>query len=91
MKIKELLKNESCWAQDTYARNAKGEHVPVNSSDAVCWDLVGAIAKCYPHNCIRMHEKFRLALNRESPFSLASWNDTHHWEEVKTLLEKMDV
>jgi hypothetical protein len=92
MKVRELLSDESKWTQDANARDKNGVDVPVYSPKACCWCLQGAMDKCYgfwngPWDLLRKNlpeDRFRL-------ITVAGWNDMHSYEEVKELVDRLDI
>ena len=45
--VLQLLSDPKHWTQDANARNSKGVKCELDSPDAQCFCLVGAIYKCY--------------------------------------------
>lgn len=89
MKVSELLSNESKWTKDTQARNK--DNVPVRFDDpsAVCWCLLGAIAKCYD-KCESLEIRNRLREFLPHP-CINRFNDNHSYEEVMEVVRQADI
>lgn len=89
-KIKELFSDSSKWTQGEYAKDAKGNMVWVDSPKAVCWCLEGAVRHCYPPS--KWCETYA-KLHNELGGWASVWNDNNKrtFEEVKALVEKLDV
>lgn len=89
MKIKELLAKPENWTKGNFAKDKLGFVVPVNSKEAVCWCLAGAINKCYLNNDFNI----LTLLNNNDIYHIPSWNDaperTH--AEVLALVERLDI
>jgi hypothetical protein len=92
--IKELLSEETKWTTGAFARSKDGSLVGPCSPKAVCWCLAGAAKKCYgseAHADI-LQKIYEAAVNRSAGArSIASWNDTHTYAEVKALVERLDI
>lgn len=90
MKIKELLSDPSKWTQQFYAKNHFDRSVKSNSTDAVCWCLQGAVKKCYPPE---NHQLIYDKIIAEVGLEICGWNDnsTRTFEDVKKLVEKLDI
>lgn len=94
MKIKELLKDESNWTQDKFARDENGMGVSADNSTAVCWCLTGAIYRCYHSDDDRV-----VALVTDyifetfNTYGIAHWNDlpTTTFSDIKQLIETLDI
>lgn len=100
MKIHELYIDESKWTKRAYARNIKGEKVPIEAKDAVCFCLGGAINKCYPPNKQSIiYHKIKLKIkglgdiNDDFFGGVVDWNDATErvFEEVKNLAIELDI
>lgn len=96
MKIKELLTDESRWCKGHVARNKYGEKEDIESEQAVCWCLSGAIGKCYPYkdrNAISL--KIRDAIVKHLGYVLGTiaFNDDKKttFEDVRKVIELADV
>lgn len=110
MKAFELLSEPRSWTQSAYARDAAGEALvfpglepqevtqapaAAVSKRAVCWDILGAIYRCYPvAERPKMTARIAAHLQGEPPRrSVCEFNDdprrTH--AEVIALLKKLDV
>lgn len=89
MKAHELLADRKNWTQGAYALNGEGFITLPRDKDAVCWCMVGAIAKCYPDFNERKAAKCKV-LNFLSG-SIVEFNDNHTHEEVLAVLKEADV
>ena len=47
MKVGELLADPAHWTKHAMARDAFGTVIRINSPNATCWCLLGAIRHCY--------------------------------------------
>jgi len=89
MKIKELLSDKSKWTQKAYARDIHGDALGHGSSQfAVSWCLVGAMEKCYPDFNVVDDIVSKIHRKVGGP---AIFNDSHTFEEVKQLVEELDI
>ena len=88
MKAHELLKEESNWCRQAYARDRSGRHIQPDDPEAVRWCLVGAIHRCYGYG----NESLKI-LNRLGFERPAHWNDSpkRRFQEVRELLLRLDV
>lgn len=100
MKIKELFNDDSKWCKDALATNIDNDIVDPNSPTATRWCLAGAIFKCYPPERrneieqrirIRIGMSFNLRSGDKVPISL--WNDDKDrtFEQIKDLIESLDI
>jgi len=92
VKVQELLISEDNWTRHVLARNLENEPTFSNDSDAVCWCLVGAIAKCYGSNepkRIKVINK----VERSVKIGIAKWNGNRDrtFEDVKNLVLKLNI
>jgi len=62
------------WCQNSYARNASGQPVPIDSPNAVCFCLVGAMSKVGMSNEEGDNLSFRIPPRFSSLFV---FNDDH--------------
>lgn len=85
MKVKDLLKDESKWTKGCHARDASGE--AVSPRDGCSWCLLGAVDYCYYPNSEIVLKKIR----REVGGFIGIWNDSHTFEEVRNLIEELDI
>lgn len=88
MKVSELLATPARWTQGTMARNDRGQPVYPDSKSAVCWCLVGAVAKCYTSHSDHIRVMGKL---KEHMSVVSIYNDTHTFEEVKSLVLELDI
>lgn len=109
MKAFELLSEPRAWTQNAYARDAAGDELAfpgllcgtdaehaAGSKRAVCWDILGAIIRCYPNAEQREAAVKKVAkkLQAEPPRrALCEFNDAPHrtHADVVELLKKLDV
>ncbi len=49
MKVRDLLNSSGRHSRISLARNHKGEPVPVRSTEAVSWSIIGALMFVYPN------------------------------------------
>lgn len=91
MKIKELLSDKSKWIQHTYAVEIIGGHVNPHSDKAVAFCLLGALARCYGGSNEYMEVKARIV--KKVGWYISLWNDDENriFEEVKALVEELDI
>lgn len=91
MKVKELLSDSSKWTQGSFAKDKFGEVTKIDSKDATCWCLQGALQLCYGNYSINpsIYDKVKSEINRSIP----GWNDTPErtFEDVKQLVETLDI
>ena len=87
MKVKEFLSGPEVWTQGVIARDKNNKPVFINHPGAVKWCLVGAICKCY--DC--RNDKLIISLLYDKVGLVGNFNDTHTFEEVKALVEEMDI
>ncbi len=91
MKIRELYTDESRWCQHFECIDSKGNPVDFHSNRAASWCLLGSILKCYG-NDPSIISKIRSTLKEKGlGGSIFTFNDTHTFEEVKGLVELLDV
>jgi len=89
MKIRELLTDESKWTKRFYAVDSNGEPLPPRSENAVSWCILGAINKCYTtEEFVDLYLKMALHLGVAS---LVSWNERATFQDVRTLVESLDI
>ena len=91
MKIKQLLATEKNWCKGSFAQDAQGNTVSSHETTATAWCLVGAARQCYPE----LERSFILRQIKEarSMRDVGTWNDAPErtFEEVKRLVEALDV
>lgn len=91
MKVRELLSSAEKWTQGVYARRQDGSETYPTYPDAASWCIAGAIVRCYE---IELHHGLIDSVGRriESP-SIGEWNDAteRKFEEVKALLDELDI
>ncbi len=93
MKIKELFSSADKWTKEMMARTAEGKWNPVHDSDTTCWSLTGGVMKCYEREG-RSDEIYALikteVLSRGFK-SVSSFNEAASFEDIKQLVEKLDI
>lgn len=89
-----LLANGSSWGQGANARNAAGKAVPILSSEAVTWDVFGALQKAHYNSGLETFRDFHAAyaeMKRAIPpgfrnRDIESYNDfAQSFEEITVL------
>lgn len=97
MKAWELLDGPEKWTQGEGARDENGVPVYYNAKNAVCWCLMGALAKCYGSltpDWYAAVDKVNDALTQKHKNILViKWNDDPNrtWQEVHDLLKELDI
>jgi hypothetical protein len=94
MKCHELISNESKWTQKIGARSVNNIPICILNHDAVKWCIAGALCVCYPDTAEQIYKMDLLcaSLGLEPRFvNLHEWNDSVTYDEVITLLRKLDV
>lgn len=92
MKVKELFDgNPDRWTQGSYAIDKEGNKVPYDSEKARAWCLDGAISKCYGELSEEYWDIYTRINNKVDGY--ISWNDNPYrkFEEVKALVEELDI
>ena len=86
MKIRELLSDESKWCRGSLSLDKEGNKIDPIDSQACCWCLYGACMKCYDfyNNII---EKILIKIG----CYIDDWNDKSTFQEVKNLVEELDI
>lgn len=87
MKIRELLSDETKWCKNDVAQDKDGSAISATSDDACKWCLVGAIDKCYTDSTEDIWLKIYKYLN----MSIGKFNDSHNFEDIKNLVEELDI
>lgn len=87
MKIRELLSDESKWTQQTCARDQNGERTEIGDPTATKFCIYGAIIKCYGE----CRDEIWLKLRKRIDGNPVAFNDMHTFEEVKAIVEELDV
>ena len=91
MKVKDFL-TEDKWIQKFGAINSEGVWVSANDESAVKWCLIGAIYKCYELFPLKVANKVYDHLRATvGCSSIATFNDTHTYEEVIALAKELDI
>lgn len=89
MKVQELLSDRTKWTQNSFARDELDESAPLNSPDAVCWCLVGALIKCYGgEQATKLQERISAHLKINS---VLVWNDDATYEQVIAVVKELDL
>ena len=89
MTVRELLTDASKWTQKVPARDAEGMVVSVFDPTATCWCLAGALHYCYSYEeRVVLYAAIYEELNIRS---IVDWNDSHSFNDVKSLVEKLDI
>ena len=90
MKVRELLSSREKWTQGESSRDSFGNPVDINSPNAVCWCLSGALYKCYRASKVaflmpRVQNLFQV--------HVIDWNDDPRtrFEDVKALVDRLDI
>lgn len=90
MKLKELFADPKRWTQGTSARGKSGRAVSPASQYAVCFCLLGGVIKCYPNT----EEKEAVERKIEKRLKISrywKWNDMATFEQVKKLVNELDI
>jgi len=92
MKIKDFLTKEN-WTQGANARDKNGNTVYVFSEHACQFCLLGAIMKLYPPSeRDEVDYVLRCAINLKSDYtSISHFNDNSDFNEVKCILDTLDI
>lgn len=94
MKIRDLLSGTHRWTQRAYARNGRNAHVNVDSPNAVCHCLTGALRLCYPDRYSTERIMVRSAIIKAiGGGSITEWNDdpARTFSHIKGLVELLDI
>jgi hypothetical protein len=89
---RDLLSVPGQWTKRQAARDKDGNMTGPHSPDAVCWCLIGALAKCKVPTYGPMRDKIvRVIYDRypETNGGLVSFNDSQ--ESVEPILEVLDI
>lgn len=89
MKVKELIDSKEKWTRHACYRDIKGQIIH-NPEMAHSYCLVGAIMVCYPTNKDR-EPIFKKIKEQIGHFYPSHWNDSHKYEDVKQLVETIDI
>lgn len=89
MKVKELLKDSTCWTKRAYARDKSGEPRSIHSEDTCRWCLIGAVHKLYPDTV----HLISVRIYNETKMDAVVWNDDpkRTYEEVANLIDKLGI
>ncbi len=100
MKVSELFSHWRAWTQGVPARDADGNRVEPRDERAVKWDLLGAIAKCYPpaeaHD-VEMRVRHHLFQRKDGKLKLGDclslWNDNidRTFKDVIRVVRALDI
>lgn len=90
--VLDLLSDASKWTQNASARDAQGKSVHPTAIEAVCWCVIGAVAKCYPE--ITSQSKAMLRLMAACPGGVVvgfNCNPVRKFEEVREVIIKAQI
>jgi hypothetical protein len=99
VKVRELLSDESKWTKGAYARDADGNDLylsGVDSPNASCWCLDGALHRCYKGDAYFLSlwaiKSVLIGLCPNAP-TPTSFNDrrTTDFATLREVLERADV
>lgn len=90
MKVRELLATSDRWIQGDFAKDINGKSVNSLSDDAVCWCLAGAINFCVNGNNEEYWKLYDI-ISMETAQNVVAFNETHTYEEVIAMLNKLDI
>jgi len=93
MLIKNWFKSPECWCQRHAAVDANGEETgcsPSNLSKICGLCLYGAVYMFYPQydDRERIFKAIREEIGQEC---IGGWNDTHGFDDVVALVEKLEI
>lgn len=98
MKIRKLLTDKSQWTQGANARNSSAEPVGLDSADAVCWCLAGALVRCYRNGrrgsaLERDMDRHVRQITHGAYGNFVAWNDAPErtFNDIRQLIEEMDI
>ena len=94
MTLTELFSVRERWTLGATARNIVGERVSVNSTEAVCWCLSGAIEYLYPEckTNFEVRDKLMKVLEGKGFRGiLTNYNDFQGYEAVVELVTEAGV
>ena len=98
MKPSDVLKLKKNWVKNSYANRQDGSSCSVESDNAVCWCLVGAIMKCYPHPKTQVEKRLKASSAMKKLFpgrtnSLLQFNDHKDtkFTDVKKVLKEAEL
>lgn len=87
MKAHELLSGPERLAKGTFARDASGNPVDLDSAAAVSWCAWGAIKRCYSFmDCGELEDVLYDKVGH-----VPAWSDAHTYEEVHSVLVELDI
>lgn len=90
----ELLDHESKWTKNANARNSKGEIVNLFSEEACCWDLIGALHKCYTGKSI-LYKHYQNILNHrtfiKSYGMVGKFNDKTNYKTMYNIIQDLNI
>jgi len=86
-KAADLLAEPEGWTQDAFAEDADGNSVPIDSPDATCFCIRGAIMKVSGERSDGDFQKqaAHLMLNSFERSALARWNDDDMREQAEVV------
>jgi hypothetical protein len=96
MKLREFFSDASKWTQHVYARNSNGDQVSPNDPNACCWCLSGGDIACPIEDYINTDTSDRCNklsdyLWKKFKMNIPQFNDSHRFEEVKEVLDHLDI
>lgn len=94
MKVFELLNDPKKHCRNTLALDKEGYPVNPTDSQAVSWDLLGAISKCYPRVAKEYEVKDALRAEikkRKGHDSIVRFSDNATWEEIQSILQECNI
>lgn len=97
MKIRELLSSPDKLAKGSFARDKNGNTCPADSPNAASWCLVGARMRCYGYTTDSTAEEAReidrkiMEALPEQFASISLFNDNSTYDEVKALVDQLDI
>lgn len=91
MKLKDLFTDTSKWTQHYSSRDRHTAPCPIDCKDAVCWCLAAAIDKCYmPLERADIRNKITKYIGFPS-IMLYNDNDKTTFNDIKQLVETLDI
>lgn len=92
MKLRELFSSPEKWTKGAMARTFEGRPVHSHHPDAVCWCFMGGKIKCYSSLTDEESDAFYARITKRLIVdSIIEWNDQATFEQVKALVEELDI
>ena len=94
MTLQELFADKSKWTKHHFALDASGAKCDITADEAVCWCVMGALAKCYintsEHN--KAIDRILKVLKGRHVY-IAEWNDdpTTTIEDIRQVVKEANV